>query len=357
MSKLHPTEQQAIPFMQFRGGSSKSLCFSSKDLPSDPKDRDQVLLAAMGRDSRQIDGLGGGNPLTSKVAIIGPSSREGCDVDYLFAQVMVGQNKVDTTPNCGNILSAVGPYAIESKMVTPRDGETNISVNLVNTGSRCNLLVQTPNSKVQYFGSTKVDGVPGTAAPVVCHYSDIAGSVCGSLLPTGNAADRIEGIDVTCIDNGMPVVLLRAESLGKTGKEAPEALMSDANFKMRLEALRLATGQHMKLGDVKDKAIPKMTLVSTPCNGGAIHTRTFIPHNCHAAIGVLGAVSIATACLQPGSITNGIAVVENSKQETLSIEHPSGEFSIEVMLDDNNDIKSVGLIRTARLLSRGELYI
>ncbi len=357
MSKSHAIEQRAIPFMQFRGGSSKSLCFSSKDLPADPAKRDLVLLAAMGRDDRQIDGLGGGNPLTSKVAIIGPSSRDGCDVDYLFAQVIVGENKVDTTPNCGNILSAVGPYAIESGIVMPRDGETMISVNLVNTGSRCDLLVQTPNAKVQYSGDTKVDGVPGTAAPVVCHYSDIAGSVCGSLLPTGNAVDQVDGIHVTCIDNGMPVVLLSADSLGKTGKETPEELMSDLPFRDRLEALRLAAGQLMKLGDVKDKVIPKMTLVSAPCNGGAIHTRTFIPHSCHAAIGVLGAVSVATACLLPGSITNGLAAIKNSHHEILSIEHPSGEFSIEVTLDDNGEIKSVGLIRTARLLSRGELYI
>ncbi|MBX2885089.1 MAG: 4-oxalomesaconate tautomerase [Granulosicoccus sp.] len=357
MSKTIPTAQRAIPFMQFRGGSSKGIFFSLADLPADTLSRDEILLSALGRDSRQIDGMGGGNPLTSKVAIVGPSSRKDCDVDYLFAQIIVGENKVDTTPNCGNILAAVGPFAIESGMVTAAGEETKVRVNMVNTGGRCDVRVSTPGGRVQYRGDAKVDGVPGTASPVVCQYTDIAGAVCGTLLPTGNARDRVNDIDVTCIDNGMPVVILKAEAVGKTGYETPDELMADNDFCKRLESLRLAVGPMMNLGDVENKVVPKMTLVTSPVAGGSIHTRTFIPHNCHTAIGVLGAVSVATACLITESVAAEVAILNDHNQATLSIEHPSGEFSVEVALDSRGNIETVGLLRTARLLSRGELYI
>jgi len=349
--------QRGIPFMQLRGGSSKGLYFDAADLPRDVEQRDQVLVAALGRDPRQIDGLGGAHPLTSKVAIISPSQRADCDVDYLFVQVVVGENRVDTTPNCGNILAGVGPFAIESGMVQAGKSTTTVRVYMLNSGNRCVLEIQTPGGRVEYAGDARIDGVPGTAAPVICNYLDIAGSACGALLPTGNALDMIDGIAVTCIDNGMPVVVLRAEDLGKTGAESCEDLMADDDFRCRLEAIRLKAGPLMQLGDVTDKVVPKMSLVSPPLGGGTINTRTFIPHTCHAAIGVLGAVSVATACIQPGSIAEPMAQVAAGNPKIMSVEHPSGEFSVELVLDRDGAVQSAGLLRTARLLCRGELYV
>ncbi|HPE61407.1 MAG TPA: 4-oxalomesaconate tautomerase [Thiolinea sp.] len=349
--------QTAIPYMQIRGGSSKGLYFRAEDLPADPEARDQVLLDAMGRDARQIDGLGGANPLTSKVAVVSPSSRSDADVDYLFVQVVVGENRVDTTPNCGNILAGVGAFALETGMLPITGDVTGVRVYMVNSGNACELLIQTPNGAVEYRGDARIDGVPGTAAPVICNYMDIAGSACGSLLPTGQVRDEINGIPVTCIDNGMPVVVLRAADFGKSGYESCEALSADTAFRERLEAVRLQAGERMGLGDVTKKVVPKMTLISAPRTGGHVCTRTFIPHACHSSIGVLGAVSVATACILPGSVAEGIAVVPEGHSKKLSVEHPSGEFSVELQLDGAGQVVKAGLLRTARLLSRGELYI
>nr|HPQ97528.1 PrpF domain-containing protein [Thiolinea sp.] len=278
--------QQAIPYMQIRGGSSKGLYFRATDLPDDPEARDQLLLDAVGRDARQIDGLGGANPLTSKVAVVSPSSRPDADVDYLFVQVVVGENRVDTTPNCGNILAGVGAFALESGMLPVTGDVTSVRVYMVNSGNACELLVQTPNGEVEYRGDARIDGVPGTAAPVICNYMDIAGSACGSLLPTGQVRDEINGIPVTCIDNGMPVVVLRAADFGKSGYESCEELSADTGFRERLEAVRLQAGERMGLGDVTRKVVPKMTLITAPHAGGHVCTRTFIPHACHSSIGV-----------------------------------------------------------------------
>jgi 4-oxalomesaconate tautomerase len=343
--------------MQIRGGSSKGVYFRKQDLPEDTEARDQVLLAALGRDERQIDGLGGGNPLTSKVGIISPSEQEDCDVDYLFAQVVVGENRVDTTPNCGNILAGVGAFAIESGMVAAQGETTTLRVNMLNSGNRCELTLQTPDGKMQYAGDARIDGVPGTSAPVICNYLDVAGSACGSLLPTGNPIDEVDGIPVTCIDNGMPVVVLRAADFGKTGYESCAELSEDQAFRQKLEAIRLKLGPMMNLGDVSNKVVPKMSLIAAPQQGGNICTRTFIPHNCHAAIGVLGAVSVATACIMPGSVAESIATIPAGHTKAMSVEHPSGEFSVELQLDEQGQVISAGLLRTARLLSRGELYI
>lgn len=348
---------QTIPYMQIRGGSSKAVYFHAKDLPADPKQRDQVLLDALGRDTRQIDGLGGANSLTSKVGIISLSEREDADVDYLFVQVVVGENRVDTTPNCGNILAGVGAFALESGLLPIQNDVTTIRVFMVNSSKLCELDIQTPDGKVSYQGDAKIDGVPGTSAPITCNYLDVAGSICGSLLPTGNESDIIDGVSVTCIDNGMPVVVLRAEDLGKTGYEDPQALNDDQAFRAKLEAIRLKAGSMMNLGDVTDKVVPKMSLIAAPLNGGHVNTRTFIPHNCHAAIGVLGAVSVATACLLEGAVTQGIAEIPEGSPKKISVEHPSGEFSVELAQDDQGNVNKVGLLRTARLLSKGELYV
>ena len=305
--------QRAIPFMQFRGGSSKGLFFKATDLPKDPTARDRMILAAMegvgSGDPRQIDGLGGATSLTSKVAVVSPSKTPGCDLDYLFLQVIVGAGKVSTGQNCGNILAAVLPFAIEAGLFPAKSPTTTARINMVNSGGVCEVTVETPGGVVEYAGKARVDGVPGTAAPILCNYLNIAGSSCGALLPTGNVRDLIDGVETTCIDNGMPVVLLRAQDLGITGYETPTALELNVNLKQRLEQIRLRAGAMMNLGDVSRKTVPKMCLVSAPERGGMINTRTFIPHTVHEAIGVLGAISTATACLLPGSVTEGIAVM------------------------------------------------
>lgn len=349
--------QLAIPFMQFRGGSSKGLYFLASNLPSDPTERDQIILSAVGREARQIDGLGGGHPLTSKVAVVSRSARPDADVDFLFVQVVVGEDRVDTTPNCGNILAGVGPFAIEAGLIPVQGETTTVRVYMLNSENLCELTIQTPNGKVTYEGKAKIDGAPGTSAPVICNYLDVAGSICGSLLPTGNTKDIIDGIPVTCIDNGMPVVVINAKDFGKTGYETCAELNNDAEFRARLEALRLKLGPLMNLGDVSKKVVPKMTLIAPPQHGGNISTRTFIPHTCHDAIGVLGAVSVATACILPNSVAADIAVIPEGNPKHLSVEHPSGEFSVELEQDAKGQVIKAGLLRTARLLSRGEVYV
>ena len=348
---------RVTPYMQIRGGSSKGVYFNVADLPVDVAQRDELLLDALGRDARQIDGLGGADPLTSKVGIIGPSTHAQADVDYRFVQVVVGENRVDATPNCGNILAGVAAFALESGLMAVRGETTTVRVHMLNSGSLCELVVQTPNGQLQYSGETRIDGVPGTAAPVICRYLNVAGSACGALLPTGNAQDVIDGVPVSCIDNGMPVVVIRAEDLGKTGYESCEALSDDAEFRARLEDIRLKAGRLMNLGDVSQRVVPKMSLIAPAIHGGHLHTRTFIPHRCHAAIGVLGAVSVATAGILPDSVAAGLFDVPAGQHKHLSIEHPSGEFSVELGLDQQGDVVSAGLLRTARLLSKGELYV
>ncbi len=353
--------QTAIPYMQIRGGSSKGVYFLASDLPKEEALRNKVLLAVMGGgDARQIDGLGGAHPLTSKIGVISPSTRKGIDVDYLFVQAVVGEDRVDITPNCGNILAGVGAFAIESGLVEARDGETRIQVFMVNSGNRCELQFATPGGNVEYQGQAKIDGVPGTASPVICNYMDLAGSACGSLLPTGNVIDIINSTEVTCIDNGMPVAVLRAEDFNLTGYESADELNANENLKQKLEDIRLELGPLMNLGNVKDKVVPKMSLVARPKDGGHICTRTFIPHVCHTAVGVLGAVSVATVCILPGSVTQGIAQVPEGNPKNISVEHPTGEFSVKLEIggtEQTPEVVKAGLLRTARLISKGETYI
>lgn len=356
--------QKAIPFMQLRGGSSKGLYFKAADLPEDQEAKDQILIAAMSgngpEDARQIDGLGGSDPLTSKVAVVSPSRRDDADLDYEFVQVVVGGGVTDRVQNCGNILAGVVPFAIESGILTAGQGSTTARVHMVNSGAICEVVVQIAgDGSVQYAGDAKIDGVPGTAAPVICNYMDVAGSATGALLPTGNLIDEVDGVQITCIDNGMPVVLLRAEDLGITGYESRDELNNNDELKAKLESIRLQIGPKMNLGDVTDKVVPKMSLISKPTEGGLVNTRTFIPHVCHAAIGVLGAVSVATACVIPGTVAEGIANT-GSSGDAYSVEHPSGEFSVSLEIDHSGelpDVKKAGLLRTARLLSRGEVFV
>jgi 4-oxalomesaconate tautomerase len=343
-----------------RGGSSKGLYFSKDDLPADEALRDRVLAAAMGTDARQIDGAGGAHPLTSKVAVVSRSASADADVDYLFVQVVVGEGRVDTTPNCGNMLAGVGPFAIETGLVPAQDGETTVRVRMLNSDNLCELRVLTPGKRVQYDGDAHIDGVPGTAAPIVCNYLDVAGSATGSLLPTGRVLDELDGVQVTCIDNGMPVVVMRAKDLGITGYETPKELDANKELKARIESIRLQAGPMMNLGDVKTKVVPKMSLIAPARSGGHVATRTFIPHDCHAAIGVLGAVSVATACILPGSVARGVATVPAGRIKQMSVEHPTGEFSVTLEVGgtaENPTVEKAGLLRTARLIMRGELLV
>ena len=336
------------------------MYFCADDLPADPVLRDKLLVQVMGADDRQIDGLGGADPLTSKVGIVSLSASIDADIDYLFAQVVVGEGRVDTTPNCGNILAGVAPFAIEAGLIEPSDGSTRVRVNMLNSGSQCELLVQTPNKKVEYAGDTCIDGVPGSSAPITCHYLNIAGSVCGSLLPTGNRIDIVDGIELTCIDNGMPVVVIRAVDMGISGDESPAELNANQRLKDKIQSMRLQIGPKMNLGDVDGAAVPKICMISPAVNGGIFNTRTFIPYKCHSAIGVLGAVSAATAAIIPGTVAEGIAQLPAEGSKTLSVEHPSGQFSVSLEVDQQSDpprVLKAGLLRTARLLSRGELYV
>jgi 4-oxalomesaconate tautomerase len=355
-------KQTAIPCVVMRGGTSKGLYFLSRHLPGDIDARNRVLLAAMGSpDPRQIDGMGGAHPLTSKVAIIGPSSRDDADVDYLFLQVTPDKAEVSDTQNCGNILAGVGPFAIEQRLVPVAPGETLVRIHMVNTSSIAIAHVCTPEGIVAYDGDARIDGVPGTAAPVMLDFEGIAGSSCGALLPTGQVVDVEDGIDVTCIDNGMPVVIMRASDLGKSGDETPEELEADTALKLRVEKIRLALGERMHLGNVAKKTVPKMCLVSAAKAGGGISTRTFIPHRVHDAIGVLGAASVAAACLLPGSVAQQVAGIELSGNTyRMDVEHPTGFLTVETEVEISGssvDIRRSSLLRTARKLMQGEVFV
>lgn len=343
--------------MWMRGGTSKGGFFLAEDLPIDPAARDAFLLGVMGSpDLRQIDGLGGADPLTSKVAVVSRSLRPGVDVDFLFLQVFVDQPLVSDKQNCGNMLAAVGPFAIERGLVEARNVETEVVIHMVNTGQEARTSIQTPGGRVNYEGNARIDGVPGTAAPVPLFFRDTAGSSCGSLLPTGNAVDLIEGVKATLIDNGMPCVILDAEDFGISGDEDRATLDADAAFKARIEVVRLAAGALMGLGDVTDQSVPKMVLVSKPCSGGAINTRCLIPHRVHASIGVFAAVTVATACLLPGSPAAALAKAGEGHRRTLAIEHPTGITECVVELGEHGDVVGAGMLRTARKLSDGRVF-
>jgi 4-oxalomesaconate tautomerase len=360
MTTDHHSDLVPVPCILMRGGTSRGPFFLESDLPPDPALRDRVLLAAIGSpDKRQIDGLGGAHPLTSKVGIVRRSKTQGVDLDFLFAQLQPDRDTVDTSPNCGNMLAAVLPFALERGLLPVQQGTTTARVLTLNTGMQCDVTVQTPGGRLRYTGDARIDGVPGAAAPITIDFLDTAGSVCPSLLPTGRVLDRIDGIDATLIDNGMPMVLVRAADMGVTGYEGVAELNADDALKARLEALRLAAGPLMGLGDVATKSYPKMCLVAAPREGGSVATRCFIPHVCHEAIGVLAAVTVATACVLEGAVTQGIASVPAGLVKTVSVEHPTGEFSVELGLDKDNpqQVIRAALLRTARPIMRGEVLV
>jgi 4-oxalomesaconate tautomerase len=372
LDTTHPRlqgSQTAVPCWFMRGGTSRGPFFRAEDLPRDPASRDAVLLAAIGSpDLRQIDGLGGANPLTSKAGIVGRSERADIDLEFQFAQLQPDSDVVDLTPNCGNMLAAVVPFALEAGLLIADGDITTARVLTINTGLAAEISVSTPDGEsgrfVEYTGGAHIDGVPGTAAPISINFLDTAGSICSSLLPTGNVRDCVEvpglgPVDVTCIDNGQPLVMVAAAALGRTGHESTAALNEDQELKLRLEVLRLACGERMGLGDVTSKNYPKMTLVSPAAQGGAINTRSFIPHVCHDSIGVLAAVTAATACVIGGTVAHEIATVSRGTEITVSVEHPAGEFSVQLGLDpdDPQHVIKSALLRTARLIMAGDVLI
>ena len=351
---------EGIPCTWMRGGTSKGAYFLARDLPSVEAERDALLLSVMGSpDPRQIDGIGGADPLTSKVAVVSASQRPGADIDYLFLQVFVDRAIVTDRQNCGNILSGVAQFAVEKGLIEASDGRTEVAVHLVNSDQVAGVTIETPGGVVTYEGSATIDGVPGTAAQVLQNFPEAAGSTCGALLPTGNPADVIDGVEVTCIDNGMPVVVMRASDLSIAGYESREDLDANEALKGRLESIRLQAGPLMNLGDVKGKSVPKMTLAAPPRAGGAVSTRTFIPHRCHASIGVLGAVSVATACVLPGSTAHALAQVPDGDEKLVSVEHPSGETSVMIRVAMNDgalEVSRAAVLRTARKLFEGRVF-
>ena len=344
-----------------RGGTSKGAYFVASDLPSDTARRDRVLLAVMGSpDKRQIDGIGGADPLTSKVAVVSKSERPGIDVDYLFCQVWVDKAEVSTAQNCGNILAGVAPFAIERGLVRGCDPVTKVRIFMVNSRQTVVATVQTPGGQPRYDGSARIDGVPGTAAPIPLSFSDTAGSTCGALLPTGKAVDVIDGVPVTCIDNGMPVVVMRAADVARTGYETRDALDADTELKARIESIRLKVGPLMKLGDVTDQTVPKMILVAPPRDGGLVTTRSFIPHRAHAAIGVFAALSVATACLLPDSPAHGVARIPEGTNKQMLVEHPTGATPVSIateLRDGETIVTEAAIISTARALFAGHVLV
>ncbi len=354
--------QQSVPCAVMRGGTSKGLYFLASDLPSEVAARDRFLLAAMGSpDDREIDGMGGGHPLTSKVAVVSKSDRPGIDVDYLFLQVWPDRAEVSDQQNCGNILAGVGPFAIERGLVEASGDLTAVSIFMVNTEAKATAFIETPGGVVNYDGTARIDGVPGSHAPVNINFEDVAGSSCGTLLPTGNSVDIINGVEVTCIDNGMPVVCLNATDFGISGYETPEELEANSDLRAKVEAIRLAVGERMNLGDVSNKTVPKMSLLAPAKDGGLISTRTFIPHRAHEAIGVLGAVSVATACMLPGSVANKIAgLSEVAGELNIEVEHPTGFFTVQMQVDNSGPqlvVTKSALLRTARMLMSGNIFV
>jgi 2-methylaconitate cis-trans-isomerase PrpF len=342
-----------IPSVLMRGGTSRGPFFLRSDLPAEAAARDAVLIAAMGAGHElQVDGIGGGHPLTSKVAIVGPSQFPGADVDYLFAQVKVRERVVDTSPNCGNMLAGVAPFAIESGLVAAGDGTTLVRIHNVNTGKLIEARIATPDGHVTYDGDAAIDGVPGTAAPVYLAFIDAAGSKTGALLPTGAPVDRCGDIEVSCVDAAMPVMIVRARDFGKTAVE----LQADRAFMAHLEQLRIAAGKRMGIADAADRVIPKPVLVAPAAHGGTLAARYFMPHECHNALATTGAVALATACATPGTIAAEIAG-RIELPATLSFEHPSGRLDVRLERREGAAQPVAAIVRTARRLFEGAVLV
>lgn len=354
---MSDTAPASAPCMWMRGGTSKGAFFLSKDLPNETALRDEFLLRIMGSpDPSQIDGIGGADPLTSKVAVISPSSEPNVDLDYLFLQVWPDEARVSSSQNCGNLLAAVGPFAVERGLLPAARARDGIRIQSINSGQIVTTVFETKNGNADYSGNTAIDGVPGLASPVILTFEDAVGATCGSLLPTGHTSDTINGLTVTCIDGGMPTVIVRAKDLDMTGQESRNELDTKPALRDRLDELRLQAGKLMGMGDVTDLTVPKITMVSRATGNGVISTRTFIPHRFHASIGVLGGISVATACVTAGTVANELAILPADHKEPLWIEHLAGRLGINVKTDREGKITNAAVIRTARKLFDGTVF-
>lgn len=350
-----------IPCVLMRGGTSRGPFLLASDLPADPARRDAVLMRIMGSpDPLQLDGLGGGKSITSKVAIVSKSSHPGADVDYLFAQVKVHEARVDTKPNCGNMLSGVGPFAIDAGLVPARDPKTVVRIFNVNTRTLVEAVVQTPGGRVQYEGDTRIDGVPEPAAPVYLTFLDAIGAMTGRLLPTGHLVQTIDGIEASCVDMAMPVVIMAAESFGKTGAETPEELESDRTLFARLAAIRVEAGRLMGLGDVTKAVVPKPVLVSRARHGGTLTSRYFTPLTCHRTHAVTGALAVATAAALPGCVASRYVATSFRADEPVALEHPAGRIEVALELTGPAEcpqVRRASLVRTVRRIFEGQVLV
>ena len=350
---------RALPCVLMRAGTSRGPFFLKEWLPEDPVLRDRVLIGAIGAsDPLQLDGLGGNSSLNSKVAIVSRSALPDCDLDYLFAQVGVGSQSVDTRPNCGNMLSGVAPFAIEQGLIDASVGTTTVRIHNVNTGTKIDATVQTPNGRVQYEGDARIDGVNGTAAPILLNFLEAWGAVTGKLFPTGKRIEKIDGIDVTCIDAAMPLMIMQACSFGLTGREHPAELDANAGLLARIEKMRLQAGERMGLGDVSNSVVPKPVLISSGDNANMIVSRYFTPHRCHTSHAVTGAIGVATAFALPGTVASGVQ--RSPGNHPLSVAHPQGQIDLSVELIGEGEaavVQKAAVVRTARKIMQGELHL
>lgn len=353
--------QTSIPCLFMRGGSSRGPYFNRADLPESLEELGEVLIAAVGAGhSLNIDGVGGGAAVTTKTAMISPSEDDWAEIDYFFCQVKVDEKVADFGPTCGNILSGIGPAAIEMGMVPVQDGETRVKIRAVNTGARIEAVVQTPGGKVEYEGSAAIDGVPGTAAPITLNFKDVVGSKTGALFPTGSAKDLVGGIEVTCIDVAMPIVVARASDFGLTGYETAKELDANRDFYAKFEAIRQEAGKLMGMGDVSKSVTPKFAVLSEPRADGAISARYFMPWNCHPSMAVTGSICLGCCALAPGTVAEGLTRLPEGSPAVIGIEHPMGKIDVSAdyeIKDGVFDLKSAGILRTARLLMRGDMQV
>lgn len=353
--------QTAIPFLFMRGGTSRGPYLNRADLPEDRAALSEVLMAMVGSGHPlNIDGIGGGNAVTTKVAMLSKSDHDGADIDYFFAQVSVEDRSVDFKPTCGNILSGVGPAAIEMGLIAATGTETTVRIHAVNTGARVIAKVQTSSEGVVYDGTASIDGVPGTSAPVALQFMDTIGGATGALLPTGNLVDRFEGIDVTCMDVAMPMVIARAANFGLTGYETVAELNGNADFFARLEATRIKAGQAMGIKDVANSVTPKFGLLAAARDGGTVAARYFMPWKTHPTMAVTGAQCLASCVLTPGTVADGLAARSQDRPAAITLEHASGQIDVLVdydLTEDGISLRSAGLVRTARLLAKGVVMI
>ena len=352
--------QTGIPFVFMRGGTSRGPYFNRADLPDDRETLAEVLVAALGSGNAiNIDDIGGGVAVTTKVAMLSPSEDDWADVDYFFAQVSVEDRLVDFKPTCGNILSGVGPAAIEMGIVTPSGADTEVRIRAVNTGARVLARVQTPGGAVRYEGDTAIAGVPGTAAPIALNFMGVVGSSTGAFLPTGNLRDTFEGIEVTCMDVAMPMVIARAADFGLTGYETVAELDANRDFFARMESVRRLAGAAMGMGDVSQSVTPKFGLLAPARDGGTICTRYFMPWTTHPSMAVTGSQCLASCALTPGTVADGLLERPTESPANVVLEHASGtiEVLVDFELDNHFTLNSAGLLRTARKLADGHVYV